>query len=263
MGMPERATNFKAMMARPVAGVGVSAAIWSVLFGFVHLIPGLKQRTFGYKTRVVAILHAFTTMYLAVRLSFMARPLEIGGENTPGQTTVVNVAGGFFLYDIISWVIYGYLIDKYDYMQLFHHGACLIGMWACWGTGRSGADCTFALFIAELANPFMYLRYLLREVGWHSTPLARTNQAIFALAMTITIPILAPALALVILMEPRSHPLHQFAAVGLVVVNLMWFFKFMTKYMGAATGSSSAAALNAPATAKGSSPRKASTVAVA
>lgn len=61
-------------------------------------------------------------------------------------------------------------------MQLFHHGACLIGMWACWSTGRSGADCTFALFVAELANPFMYLRYLLREVGWHSTPLARTNQ---------------------------------------------------------------------------------------
>lgn len=65
---------------------------------------------------------------------------------------------------------------RYDYMQLFHHGACLIGMWACWSTGRSGADCTFALFVAELANPFMYLRYLLREVGWHSTPLARTNQ---------------------------------------------------------------------------------------
>ena len=61
-------------------------------------------------------------------------------------------------------------------MQLFHHGACLLGMWACWATNRSGADCTFALFIAELANPFMYLRYLLREVGWHSTPLARTNQ---------------------------------------------------------------------------------------
>lgn len=164
---------------------------------------------------MVAILHAFTTMYLAVKLSFMARPLEIGGENTPGQTTVVNVAGGFFLYDIVSWIIYGYMIDKcvfgrvcllfggqshsictharlsnqpnqrrpnpphsnrYDYAQLFHHGACLIGMWACWATGRSGADCTFALFIAELANPFMYLRYLLREVGWHSTPLARTNQ---------------------------------------------------------------------------------------
>lgn len=61
-------------------------------------------------------------------------------------------------------------------MQLFHHGACLVGMWACWATGRSGADCTFALFVAELANPFMYLRYLLREVGWHATPLARTNQ---------------------------------------------------------------------------------------
>lgn len=64
------------------------------------------------QTRVVAIVHAFTTMYLAVRLSFMCRPLEIGAENTPGQTTVVNVAGGFFLYDIISWAIYGYVINK-------------------------------------------------------------------------------------------------------------------------------------------------------
>lgn len=149
MAMPERAARlaaFKAIMAEPISGVGLSAAIWSVLFGLVHLVPAFKPRTFGYKvskhvcvdhqitdrpmgrpsvrpdqhnhnpqkrqTRVVAILHAFTTMYLAVKLSFMARPLEIGGNNTPGQTTVVNVAGGFFLYDIISWVIYGYLIDK-------------------------------------------------------------------------------------------------------------------------------------------------------
>ena len=71
--------------------------------------------------------------------------------------------------------------------------------------------------------------------------------------MTITIPILAPALAFVILMEPRSHPLHQIAAVGLVAVNLMWFFKFMSKYLAAASASSH------PAMAK--SPRKASTMA--
>ena len=57
--------------------------------------------------------------------------------------------------------------------------------------------------------------------------------------MTVTIPILSPILALVILMEPRSHPFHQLAAVGLVVVNMMWFFKFMTKYMGAVKGSGS------------------------
>lgn len=48
--------------------------------------------------------------------------------------------------------------------------------------------------------------------------------------MTVTIPILSPILAFVILMEPRSHPFHQLAAVGLVVVNLMWFVKFMTRY---------------------------------
>jgi len=191
---------------------------------------------------------------------------------------VVNVAGGFFLYDLISWIIYGYVIAKYveeggrqggreggregreggrlsstallltvpvssarvptsqtiityptllflppslppslppfppqirldaalpprllprrflglldhsltppslpsllryDWMQLFHHGSCLIGSWACWSSGRSGADVTFALFVAELANPFMYLRYLLRELGWKDTKLARTNQ---------------------------------------------------------------------------------------
>ena len=66
-----------------------------------------------FQTRVVAIFHAFTTMTLAYRLSFLCRPLEIGGVNTPGQDIVVNVAGGFFLYDLISWIIYGYVIAKY------------------------------------------------------------------------------------------------------------------------------------------------------
>jgi hypothetical protein len=53
--------------------------------------------------------------------------------------------------------------------------------------------------------------------------------------MTLTIPILAPILAFIIIMEPNSHPFHQAAAVGLVVVNMMWFFKFMTKYWHAAS----------------------------
>lgn len=80
--------------------------------------------------------------------------------------------------------------------------------------------------------------------------------------MIVTIPILSPVLALVILMEPRSHPLHQLAAVGLVAVNLMWFVKFSTKYWGAATA---AAQQQPPAkavpSAAGGSPRKPSTVA--
>ncbi len=49
--------------------------------------------TFPSQTRVVAILHAFTTMTLAYKLAFMCLPLEIGGLNTPGQDVVVNVAG--------------------------------------------------------------------------------------------------------------------------------------------------------------------------
>jgi len=52
--------------------------------------------------------------------------------------------------------------------------------------------------------------------------------------MTLTIPILAPILAFIIIMEPNSHPFHQAAAIGLVIVNMMWFFKFMTKYWAAA-----------------------------
>ncbi len=77
------------------------------------LPPAPPFLLFKPQTRVVAIFHAFTTMTLAYRLSFLCRPLEIGGVNTPGQDIVVNVAGGFFLYDLISWVIYGYIIAKY------------------------------------------------------------------------------------------------------------------------------------------------------
>lgn len=50
--MPEQAARvaaFKAIMAEPVSGVGLSAALWSVLFGLVHLVPMFKPRTFGYK----------------------------------------------------------------------------------------------------------------------------------------------------------------------------------------------------------------------
>lgn len=50
--MPERAARvaaFKAIMAAPLSGVAISAALWSLLFGLVHLVPVFKPRTFGYK----------------------------------------------------------------------------------------------------------------------------------------------------------------------------------------------------------------------
>jgi len=60
-----------------------------------------------------------------------------------------------------------------DYLQLFHHGAAMVSIALTVSLGHSGTDCVVGLWIAELANPNMYLRYLLwclglgeSQVGW-------------------------------------------------------------------------------------------------
>jgi len=59
---------------------------------------------------------------------------------------------------------------------MMHHSCVLVSMAVTFYMGRSGTDCVVALFVAEAANPFMYLRYLLWSMGMADTRIGIINR---------------------------------------------------------------------------------------
>lgn len=62
---------------------------------------------------MVSIVHAIVSAILATLLVGLAKPLDIGGPNTPNQILVLNVSCGYFVYDYVACCIHDALQRKY------------------------------------------------------------------------------------------------------------------------------------------------------
>jgi len=78
-----------------------------------------------------------------------------------------------------------YYNNSLDWSQLAHHSFTLLSMAVTYYMGRSGTDCVVGLFVAESANPFMYLRYLLWSMGMADTRIGIINRVSERVAMAI------------------------------------------------------------------------------
>lgn len=219
-------------LSEPVTGLPIAALGWATVYGIFCTLPGFRTRPFGFVNRAVAIVHALVAVAMVTPLLFLDEDLKVGGPNTPVQLFVLSVSGGFFAYDTIAWIINGFSRNRFDWPQIFHHSAVLTSLACTFHLGRSATDCALGLLIAEVANPFMYMRYLLRAMGLSDSPIGRLNQVVFMLTLTATVPFVAPLLAYYIVTNPNSHLFHQCAVTGLVIVNLYWFALFSQKFMG-------------------------------
>jgi len=207
-------------------------AAWATLYQIFCLLPGFRTRPFAFVNRSVAIVHALVAVAMVTPLFFLDSGLRIGGANTQMQLVVLCITSGYFSFDIISWLWNGYARNKMDWPQIFHHSAVLTSLACTFRLGHSATDCALGLLVAELANPFMYMRYLLWCMGMADTPIGKLNNNVFMIFLTITVPIMGPILAYFIVTNPNSHAFHQFSVTGLVLINLYWFVLFSQKFMG-------------------------------
>lgn len=85
--------------------------------------------------------------------------------NTQFQKNLIYVAVGYFMYDFICMAAYGLL----DWAMTLHHFFTSVGMTLALVNGNSGNMIVFGMFIAEVSNPAMHIRTILRHLGLRYT----------------------------------------------------------------------------------------------
>ena len=79
---------------------------------------------------------------------------------TAGYFILINSAG-YFTYDVVGMYLFGLLeID-----MMIHHSLCIFGIIMVVLSGHDTCHVVAGLFVAEVSNPAMHMRVMLRNIG--------------------------------------------------------------------------------------------------
>lgn len=136
-----------------------------------------------WNCRIVALTHSVVVCRLVEYFIFLdSWPLyRIGGPNTYGEYIVLYFSASYFIFDLI-WCLYMRFEGP---VMLAHHMVCVIGIPSIMYFGTNGAESTFCTWGGELTNPFLQIRWFLRETNNDNSKLFWWNDCIFAIMFLV------------------------------------------------------------------------------
>ena len=155
--------------------VSASVILWTLIYCFV-LSRNSKQSEL-WNCRIVAIIHSLTITKL-IELSFLleANPFyNIGEQNSNLQNLAMILSGGYFLFDFAWCLIKG----NEGMLMLLHHMISIFSLIGGLYLNHSGAEICTTLWGSELTNPFLQIRWFLKEVKQYDSAFGRLTDFIF------------------------------------------------------------------------------------
>nr|XP_060643543.1 TLC domain-containing protein 5-like [Anolis sagrei ordinatus] len=145
-----------------VAKVVCSFLFW--LFFYIALRSRNKNRTPEWGVRLITLMHGLIITFLSGYITFIDGPWPLthpGHPNTPLQITVLCLSLGYFFFDF-GWCTY---FNSEDELMIYHHILCIFGMGGVLVMGVSGSEINALIFLAEITNPLLQIRWFLRDMG--------------------------------------------------------------------------------------------------
>jgi len=149
----------------------VSNLIWWLLYGFIHFFIPITHKTKkevnDTKTRIVSIIHATYATILAFIDFFYNQTSQCGQYNNDLQNFILCTSLGYFLYDTIACI----LLDVSDIEMVIHHLSVMLGYYSGISFNHSAAEMLRGLLVADVSNPIMHMRMIVRNYGMKHTKL--------------------------------------------------------------------------------------------
>lgn len=112
---------------------------------------------------------------LGAGYQFYFSPRECGDANTEYEKRMIYIAVGYFTYDLLCMTWYGLL----DWAMLLHHNFTAFGMLLSLCSETSACLIVLGMFVAEVSNPPMHVRVMLKHLGLRYTKAYETCEISF------------------------------------------------------------------------------------
>lgn len=154
-----------------IIGVLASFVIWN-LINFIVMSIDLPDKHLSRKdyldlrNRMSSLVHGLIALALSGYHTFFLA-FECGGKNSDFDKMIMMTSVGYFIYDLVVMAYFRLL----DLSMFIHHMICITGLYITLCEGKNGGYLIAALFVAEISNPVMHFRILLKHLGKRYTKL--------------------------------------------------------------------------------------------
>lgn len=157
------------------AAIG-SFLAWTDSYFIVHTFN--RQHSAEWNCRLITAIHAVVATFLCFTSAVVTGPWPfsyIGGTNTPLHNAAMVISLGYFLFDFL-WCIY---MKSEGPVMLAHHLVSILGLIYSLYQGKFGSELTAVMGASEVTNPFLQLRWFLKESGSYSGKSAKILDFLF------------------------------------------------------------------------------------
>ena len=146
--------------------IALSTIVWTTLFAVLYNYPDLSsfnlknEIDLDLRNRMTSFVHGVLILLLTAYQVYFAFT-ECGDATNLTEYFILVVSGGYFTYDFILMAILN-LLDK---DMAIHHMLCVGGILVVLAQDTGSGFVVQGLFVAEVSNPAMHMRIMLRNVG--------------------------------------------------------------------------------------------------
>lgn len=123
-----------------------------------------RETELDFRNRLVSFCHGLLALTLSAYQVFRV-PYTCGDRTTLLEYFILVNSGGYFTYDLVGMKVFGLL--KFD--MFIHHAMCIAGIVVILLEGHDTCHVVAGLFVAEVSNPSMHVRTMLRNLGMRYT----------------------------------------------------------------------------------------------
>ncbi|XP_057302506.1 TLC domain-containing protein 5-like [Hydractinia symbiolongicarpus] len=141
------------------------------------------MRSSEWNSRIVALMHALLITKMVETCFFIGPwPYDSMGEaNTLTQYVTMSISAGYFLFEI-AWCV---VMQTEGFVMLLHHFISLTGLISSLYIDKCGSEVSAVIWGSELTNPFLQIRWFLRETKQYQTIFAYINDWLFFLTFAV------------------------------------------------------------------------------
>jgi len=211
-------------LTEDLIGIGLSFILWNVLNYIVQsmsLTDGHLKRNemLDMRNRIVSFFHGSSMLIFAGYHTYFLHS-DCGASSTSLERNIIVTSCGYFLYDFVAMAYYG-LLDK---GMCIHHISCVLIFVTGLSQGNSASLMINAVFAAEISNPIMQVRMVLKHMGFRHTKAYEVSELTYIMLFIYGRIILGTPVILKTLMCSQNNFLIKLSAVAIIFQSYFYIY---------------------------------------
>ena len=145
----------------------------------------------------------------------------MGYRNTYSQNLTLCLTAGYFIFEI-AWCLY---MRTEGILMLIHHGISITAMLMSLSTQFSASEVLLTTWGSELTNPFLQIRWFLRETKNYQTMFAYINDLIFFILFFIVRVLIGTIVAYYLYVSMETVFFMKVCGFSFYALSLVWMIQ--------------------------------------